>query len=191
MEKPLIKNITVTGISSQSYADGGTKTILEAGRDKYFFYNRKKDTGEMTVAQQGFNELQVQIGITYPVAVFEQPATFQDPKTGKTVNYTKRQIAYFVTDREKLEQSQAPAPRPVAPATPSISDVGVHQKLDEILSYLRPKAAPVSPRFSPTATTPTVLPPASQKTESTMHPDIPTINLDDERDEIKIEDVPF
>ncbi len=149
MEKPIIKNITVTGMSNQSYADGGTKTIIEAGRDKYFFYNRKKDTGEMTVAQQGFNELQVQIGITYPVAVFESPATFSDPKTGKVVNYTKRQIAYFVTDREKLEQSQTPTPRPSAPAPTATADPrfdsrfeSVHQKLDEILSYLRPKAMP-------------------------------------------------
>ena len=168
-------HIKLSGIESKSFDNGGTKHILLDGKTKYNFYATKRD-GAPTKAMEGYDKMRPRVGDTLIAEVETEEKTFQDPKTRKDVRYNDNRILYFYEDGEELEKAQTPYAVPPAPGTsPSVSDIGMHQKLDEILSYLRPKAKPVAP-IAPTA-----------------HPEdeIPVIQQDEDEEPIDISKVPF
>ena len=112
--------IKIDGIS-QDTVQFGTKITFVSGKDKYSFFNTKKDGGE-TKAYEQFKKYQFGVGDTVTAEIKEEPKTFTG-KDGKSVNYTQRTIIYF----EEVEN--APTHQV---AKPAFSAVELRKELDEI-----------------------------------------------------------
>lgn len=185
----LKKSITITGFDSASYDNGGMKTVLLVGKDKYFFYNKTKE-GKITKAQEGYDALRPRIGDCVEIAYTEQPDSFVN-SAGKTINYTKRRIMAFNTNGAQMETRQAP--RPAATPAPAASNT----QLDRIETLLKDIAASMgiktimgSPMEKAVATTPAPVGTMGDG-QGEMYQGIPTVNVDEVESDIKIDEVPF
>lgn len=87
-----MKPIKIDGIS-QDPTQYGIKVTIISGKDKYSFFDKKRD-GSLTKAMEQFKKYGFSIGQTVNAEVKEEQKTFQG-KDGKQVNYTQRTIIYF------------------------------------------------------------------------------------------------
>lgn len=87
-----MKPIRIDGIS-QDPTQYGIKVTLVSGKDKYSFFDKKRD-GSFTKAMEQFKKYGFLIGQTVQAEVKEEQKQFVN-KDGKTVNYTQRTIIYF------------------------------------------------------------------------------------------------
>ena len=84
--------IKIEGIS-QDPVQFGVKITLTSGKDKYVFFNKKKD-GSDTKAYAQFKKYGFSIGETVNAEVKSEAGSFPN-KEGKQINYTRRTILYF------------------------------------------------------------------------------------------------
>ena len=84
--------IKIDSISQDKVAFGLKITFVD-GKNKYAFFNTKKD-GSLTKAMEQFKKYGYSIGDTIEAEVREEEKTFRN-KEGKDVNYTQRTILYF------------------------------------------------------------------------------------------------
>jgi len=113
------QNIVVAGQETKTAKTGNTKYIIVSDNKKYEFYRNKAD-GTASVAYTGYANLNPMLGDTLAINVEETPESFQDTKTGKMVNYTKRRIMSFdgrVDATETPPQATQAPPTPVKPPT--------------------------------------------------------------------------
>jgi hypothetical protein len=78
----------------QAKVEFGVKFTLVSGKNKYSFFNTKKD-GSNTKAYEQFKKFGFQIGDEVEAEVKEEERSFPDTKTGKMVKYTQRTIIFF------------------------------------------------------------------------------------------------
>ena len=106
--------IKIDGIN-QDKVEFGTKITFMSGKDKYSFFNTKKD-GSNTKAFEQFKKFGFQIGDTVEAEVKEEDKSFIN-KEGKNVSYKQRTIIFFneienmpmVTNSPKAEPSDLEA----------------------------------------------------------------------------------
>lgn len=128
----------------------GKEVVIVSGKDKYQFYNTKKD-GNQTKAFEQFSKYKFGIGDVVKVKVGEKAKSFTDPK-GKNVNYTERTILYFgemdnLPQVEKNNENEVDGPQwDKSPANEQIEAIptGLHAKIElvckqneEILKILK------------------------------------------------------
>lgn len=101
------KTIQVTGIETKQL-EFGTKYTLISGKDKYSFFDKKKD-GTNSKAYDQFISFIVRVGQEYPVAVNEEEKKFTNAQ-GDEINYTERRIMYFVTKENEVRKAYQNVP---------------------------------------------------------------------------------
>jgi hypothetical protein len=101
------KTITISGVESTE-----KKVNLLDGKVKYNFWRTKKD-GTQTKAEQQFQQFRFTSGDVIEAMVEEEPQTFVNDQ-GKTINFTDRKIAYFITQDKNTPQT---SPTPLNPPT--------------------------------------------------------------------------
>lgn len=116
-----MKSIKITGIS-QDQVKYGMKTTIEAGKEKYSFFDKKKD-GNLTKAMEQFKKYKFAVGDQVNVEVKEEEKSFTG-KEGNTVKYTQRTILYF----EEIENTPTHTSSP-APKDPPKSELGEIKRL--------------------------------------------------------------
>lgn len=105
-----MQQITIEKIS-QDTVKFGIKTTIESGRNKYIFYNSRKD-GQPTKAFTQFEQFGFRVGDSVSAEIAEENKTFTNAQ-GKEINFTERTIKYF---------------EEVRPGTPVISQARVAPK---------------------------------------------------------------
>ena len=113
------QNIVVAGQETKTAKTGNTKYIIVSDNKKYEFYRNKADR-TASVAYTGYANLNPMLGDTLAINVEETPESFQDTKTGKMVNYTKRRIMSFdgrVDATGTLPQATQAPPQAQTPQT--------------------------------------------------------------------------
>lgn len=91
----MIKEIKIEGLS-QVQTQYGLKVTFQSGKEKPYFYSTKKD-GTKSKAYEQFQQYRYQVGDTVKAEIKEEPKSFPDKQTGKTIAYTDRRILYFST----------------------------------------------------------------------------------------------
>lgn len=125
-----MKPIKIDGIS-QDPTQYGIKVTIISGKDKYSFFDKKRD-GSLTKAMEQFKKYGFSIGQTVNAEVKEEQKQFTN-KEGKTVNYTQRTIIYF----QEVENT------PVMTSAPEKKQEGLNswqQTVENRLSALEAKA---------------------------------------------------
>ena len=87
-----MQEINIEGIS-QDKVQFGTKTTFLSGKNKFSFFDSKRDGGK-TKAQEQYEKYNFKVGDVVTAEVKEEDKTFTNDK-GKTINYTQRTILYF------------------------------------------------------------------------------------------------
>ncbi len=88
-----MKKIQIDSID-QKKAQFGVQITLVSGKEKYSFFNTKKD-GSNSKAYEQFSKFGFKIGDIVEAEVKEEDKSFPDTKTGKMVKYTQRTIIFF------------------------------------------------------------------------------------------------
>ena len=122
---------------SQDKVEFGTKITLVSGKNKYAFFNTKKD-GSQTKAYEQFKKFGFGIGDEVKAEVKEEEKSFTN-KEGKDITYTQRTILYFeeFDGVPTLEVANVPprVEKPVASVLGGKESV-LEEKLDLILAKL-------------------------------------------------------
>ena len=92
-------DITITGHETKEFSFG-VKHVISDGQFKYEFFQTKKD-GTTTKAFEQWKTYELGVGKIVQAEVKETPETFVN-KEGKTVNFTRRTILYFVGDEHQV-----------------------------------------------------------------------------------------
>lgn len=85
--------IKIEGISQKTVQYGQMVTIT-SGKNKYSFFDTKKD-GSFTKAFEQYQKYRFAIGDTVNCEVKEEPQTGTDKKTGGSFTYVQRTILFF------------------------------------------------------------------------------------------------
>ena len=94
------------------------KIVLKDGNLKYYFWLKKKD-GTDTKANQQFQKFRFATGDAVEAAVKVEQKTFTNEK-GKEINFTDRNIAFFLVQDNAPVAPQRPQEAVQAPITPKV-----------------------------------------------------------------------
>lgn len=101
--------IKIVSYAKKDFDNGGSMyTLIDENNKKFRFSKTKKD-GAPTRAYEGLQALGIDVvGATVGIAYEEAPDSFDDPKTGKKVEYTKRTIRWFEEVTPLSGENQSP-----------------------------------------------------------------------------------
>lgn len=161
---------------------------LKTDKGSFQFWENKQD-GTQTKAYGQYKKFRFSTGDSVEIHYSERPAKEINPHTGQP--YMNRSVLFF-GETNNIPDASPRAPQPAAPAAnPQVDNASILGRLSTLESQMQTLLGAQAAKVHVPYTPPSYKPYSTQSAAQVPDSEIPTINMDDELDEIRLEDVPF